>query len=212
MSSRTIRVVIPLVILIISLVFITIQYFVKVTLIDTIANLISTYAVIVITMTLIPSAYMMGRYNARLAVQGKNVQERIIGLYFNIILVVTIALGLATGLGSKLFTDWYSTLAVTTTATFVGTTALYIFAAVYRAFRVRTFDGALMLIGVALVVLGNIPAMDLFAPIFITVRNWIMNVANPVGLSSVAVCAALGAVAFTVRVVLGKETGVTGAE
>jgi hypothetical protein len=88
--------------------------------------------------------------------------------------------------------------------------AFYIASAAYRAFRVRSTEATVMLISAVLVMLGRVPIGKLMWSQFPAIAQWFIDVPNIAGMRGITICAALGTVATSVRVLLGIERGSVG--
>jgi len=88
--------------------------------------------------------------------------------------------------------------------------AFYLTSAAYRAFRVRRLESSIVLVSGVLVMLGRVPigkAMWVKLP---DIAQWIIDVPNVAGMRGIVICAALGAIATAIRVLLGLERGLVG--
>lgn len=81
----------------------------------------------------------------------------------------------------------------------------FIISAGYRAFRARNIDSIILLISGILVVLGQAPINASVWPGFETIKNWLMDVPNVAGRRGILLGAAIGALAYGVRVIFWYE-------
>jgi hypothetical protein len=90
-------------------------------------------------------------------------------------------------------------------------TGLWAMTAVYRAFRARTIESGLFLIGAAFVMLRNAPVGGLIWSGFPLIGSWILDVIyNPVVRALVLVLG-VGIFTYAVRFFIGKEKAAWGA-
>ena len=85
--------------------------------------------------------------------------------------------------------------------------AFYIASASYRAFRFRSLEATILLITGLLVMFGNAPAGQALLPASTEVSSWVMKVANVAGQRGILIGAAIGAIATSLRVLMGLERG-----
>lgn len=86
----------------------------------------------------------------------------------------------------------------------------YIASAAYRSFRVRSVEATILLMSAVLVMIGNVPIGKIIWSQFPLISRWLLNVPNVAGMRGITICAALGTIATTVRVLLGLERGSIG--
>ncbi len=88
--------------------------------------------------------------------------------------------------------------------------AFTITSASYRAFKVKDWQSALLMISAVIVMLGQIGLGSLISKGIPSSALWIMDVPNTAGVRGITIGAALGAVALSLRVLLGLERGYMG--
>ena len=85
--------------------------------------------------------------------------------------------------------------------------ACYIFSAAVRAFQPKRFETALFMACGLLVIIGNIPAMQVFFPQLAAVGPWIQNVPSLGAVRGIYITAAVAAIIFAIRALLGRQRG-----
>jgi len=84
-------------------------------------------------------------------------------------------------------------------------TGFYIISATFRAFRIRSMDMLIFMIPAMLILMYNGPIFAAVWEGFGPLGAWLVDVANTAALRAYRITAAVGAVVFTVRVILGIE-------
>ena len=110
------------------------------------------------------------------------------------------------------FSKWiFSATYTPLQATMFSMLAFFIASAAYRAFRARSFEALLLLIAAVLVMLGRVPlGIYLLGKIFPwipadDIANWIMMIPNTAGQRAILIGAGFGAVAVSLKILLGIE-------
>ncbi|MHB8928728.1 MAG: hypothetical protein ACYC9Q_13950 [Bacillota bacterium] len=115
------------------------------------------------------------------------------------------ALGFAQTNAGVTFRWVYNAVLVPLDSTMYSLLAFYIASASFRAFRVRSFEAALMMVAAALVMIGSVPLGDALSPAFPAARAWLMRVAQTAGFRGIQIGAGLGGLATAFRIFLGIE-------
>ncbi|MBU0690527.1 hypothetical protein KKC97_00635 [bacterium] len=203
---------IPILITLIFGVFMIIQFFIPHPSINRIAGTLQEWAIVVISFS-----YVLGSANI-LRINGEIVYRRGPDWPYKLALVLAFLLMVSTGLfggiqegsfaNDKLFKHIYVPMA----STMYASLAFFIASAAFRAFRIRTWQAAVLAISAVLVMLGRIPiAQDIWSELP-DVVEWIMNVPNAVAQRGILIGAALGAIATGLKVILGIERSYLGNE
>jgi len=142
------------------------------------------------------------------------------------IAMITMALmGLIGGTGEKTGFEWmFKNIQVPMQATMFSLLAFYIASAAYRAFRARTLEATLMLVTAVLVMLARVPIGDFLwqhimpdsvlqwkANLPEDVAGWILNVPSMAARRGIILGISLGAIATSIKIILGIERTYTGA-
>ena len=142
------------------------------------------------------------------------------------IAMITMALmGLIGGTGEKTGFEWiFKNIQVPMQATMFSLLAFYVASAAYRAFRARTLEATLMLVTAVIVMLARVPIGDFLwqhimpdsvvqwrANLPEDVAGWILNVPSMAARRGILLGISLGAIATSVKVILGIERSYMGA-
>jgi len=90
--------------------------------------------------------------------------------------------------------------------------AFMITSASYRAFKVKDWQAGVLMVTAVIVMLGQVGVGSLIYKGIPDWSSWIMNVVNTAGMRGITIGGALGAVALSLRVLLGLERGYMGGE
>jgi len=88
--------------------------------------------------------------------------------------------------------------------------AFMITSASYRSFRFKDWQSGVLMLGAVIVMLGQVGIGELLFRGLPAVSSWIMAVPNTAGMRGIAIGGALGAIALSLRVILGLERGYLG--
>ncbi len=77
--------------------------------------------------------------------------------------------------------------------------------ATFRAFRVRNLESAALFITVILILMGQTPLIVAGSSVFANIMFWITSVPSNAGYRGIIISAAVGAVALSIRTLLGRE-------
>jgi len=142
------------------------------------------------------------------------------------IAMITMALmGLIGGTGEKTGFEWmFKNIQVPMQATMFSLLAFYVASAAYRAFRARTLEATLMLVTAVIVMLARVPIGDFLwqhimpdsvvqwrANLPEDVSGWILNVPSMAARRGILLGISLGAIATSVKIILGIERSYMGA-
>lgn len=116
------------------------------------------------------------------------------------------------GLEGRVFTWLYDYVFDPCNSTMFALLAFFIASAAFRAFRARNVEAALLLGAAILVMLGRVPIGSLISESFPYISDWLVDVPNNAGRRAIMMGAALGAVATSLRVILGLERSHLGAD
>ncbi len=113
--------------------------------------------------------------------------------------------GLQTGFG------WiYDYTMVPLQATMFSILAFFIASAAYRAFRARSREAALLLAAAIVVMMGRVPLGQFLLPWTWDITQWLLNVVNSAARRAILIGVSMGAVALSVKIILGYERSYLG--
>jgi hypothetical protein len=115
------------------------------------------------------------------------------------------SLPLRWGPTGRVFTWLYDHVFSPCNATMFALLAFFIASAAFRAFRARNAEAALLLGAAILIMVGRVPLGRALSPVFPLIADWIVDVPNNAGRRAIMMGAALGAIATSLRVILGLE-------
>ena len=201
---------IPMIITFVFGLFMIIQYFIPHPIVNNLAGTLQGWAIIVIAFS-----YVLGSANI-LRINGEILYRRGQDWPYKLVLVIGFLVMVITGLvggieqdsfaNDRLFMDIY----IPMSATMYSTLAFFIASAAFRAFRIRTWQAAVLAITAVAVMLGRVPISQFFWSRFPEFVDWIMNVPNAVAQRGILIGAALGAISTGLKVVLGLERSYLG--
>lgn len=191
-------------------VFMIIQYFIPHPVVNNLATTLQGWAIIVIAFS-----YVLGSANI-LRINGEHLYKRHRDWPYKAVLIAGFLLMLLSGLiggiqqGSFANDRLFMNIYIPMSATMYSTLAFFIASAAFRAFRIRTWQAAVLAVTAVMVMLGRIPISEFFWSQFPELVDWIMNVPNAVAQRGILIGAALGAIATGLKVVLGIERSYLG--
>jgi hypothetical protein len=140
-------------------------------------------------------------------------------------MIVMASIGLIGGTGVGTWFGWlFINVQIPMQATMFSLLAFYVASAAYRAFRARTLEAALMLVTAVIVMLARVPIGDFLwqhimpdsvvqwrANLPEDVAGWILNVPSMAARRGIILGISLGAIATSVKIILGIERSYMGA-
>jgi hypothetical protein len=127
------------------------------------------------------------------------------GWFYSIFLVLTmmivLILGLIEGPQGSLTSRIFQYVLFPLQATIFSLLAFFVASAAYRAFRLRSWESALLVITGVIVLLGQVPLWKALT----TLKEWILGVPSMASARGILLGVALGTVATGLRVLLGID-------
>ena len=165
---------------------------------------------------MIAFAYVLGIANI-VRVNYHVIQRKETDWPYKIILVVSLffmlAVGVFGGIEEGTIFGWvYYHAQYPLQATMFSLLAFFIASAAFRAFRIRTFEAALLAVTAVLVMIGRVPVGEELWEHFPNFTEWIMNVPQLAGKRAIMIGAALGAISTALKVLTGLERTYLGGE
>jgi hypothetical protein len=203
---------IPILITLVFGVFMIIQFFIPHPIINNTAGTLQEWAIIVISFS-----YILGSANI-LRINGEIVYRRGPDWPYKLALVAAFFLMTITGLfggiqeGSFANDRLFRHIYIPMSSTMYASLAFFIASAAFRAFRIRTWQAAVLAVTAVIVMLGRVPIAHSLWSELPDVVEWVMNVPNAVAQRGILIGAALGAIATGLKVILGIERSYLGNE
>lgn len=119
--------------------------------------------------------------------------------------------GFATSRG-PFFDSIYNYMYAPLNATMFSLLAFFIASAAFRAFRARNVQATLLLITATIVMIGRVPIGDFLWEGMPGLVEWVMTVPNTAAMRGINIGIGLGAVATSMKIILGIERGYMGGE
>ncbi|MFQ6002185.1 MAG: hypothetical protein ACE5KJ_00380 [Candidatus Zixiibacteriota bacterium] len=187
------------------------EYFIPHKQVLSIFETIRQWAIIVIAF-----AYVLGIANI-VRINFHAIQRKQRDWPYKIVLVLgvffMITVGISGGIGEGTVFGWvYYHAQYPLQATMFALLAFFIASAAFRAFRIRTFEAALLAVTAVLVMIGRVPVGEALWKHFPDFTEWIMNVPQLAGKRAIMIGAALGAISTALKVLTGLERTYLGGE
>ena len=156
-------------------------------------------------------ALFLGVY-AALRYHSKQITMKVPGRwYFSVFVILMMAIMFITGFVAKDTQQWIFNKiwipAQTSIFTFVG---FFMFSAIYRAFKARNLEVAVLLVAAVCVSFSIAPFAGNISPILPALGDWVNAVPNLAGQRGILIGVAIGLIAMAVRTVLGYEKALIG--
>ena len=116
------------------------------------------------------------------------------------------------GPSGRVYTWFYDHVFAPCNATMFALLAFFIASAAFRAFRARNTEAALLLGAAIIIMLGRAPIGRAMTDMLPEISDWILDVPNNAGRRAIMMGAALGAIATSLRVILGLERSHLGSD
>jgi hypothetical protein len=97
-------------------------------------------------------------------------------------------------------------------ATMFALLAFFVVSAAFRAFRMRNVEATLLLGSAIIILLATAPIGNWLSEDLVSVKDWILDIPNNAGRRAIMMGAAIGAIATSLRIILGLERSHLGAD
>jgi len=121
------------------------------------------------------------------------------------VLLAVLAVGLTQGFPSPFYSEMYRVVYQPLDGTIFGLLGFYIVSASYRAFRVRSLDSVLLLIGAAFVMLMNAPIGGAVWGGFPMIGDFLYGKVTAAANRAVIMGIATGTIVLALRILIGRE-------
>ena len=179
--------------------FVLLDFFVQNAFIGTLKFVFVRWAIIVAAFAMI-----LGFFNVLIVHLNKILRFKQ-GWFYSIFLVLTmmivLILGLIEGPQGSLTSRIFQYVLFPLQATIFSLLAFFVASAAYRAFRLRSWESALLVITGVIVLLGQVPLWGALT----SFKEWILGVPSMAGARGILLGVALGTVATGLRVLLGID-------
>lgn len=135
----------------------------------------------------------------------RNQKNTVYSAVLLVALVVMAVLGIFRGTTSSPYRFLYDSLLSPMASAMFAMLAFYIGSAAYRAFIAKRAEAAVLLISAILLMIGNVPIGELIYSRYGEVASWITNVPNLAGQRGMMIASAIGAMAASLRVLIGID-------
>lgn len=180
---------------------------------DTVANELRTWSSNIGSFTLfvgIVTIFM--RYGRSIWNRGPN---WLLHLYCLAVIVLWIPFGTYIGLYSDTYQNLYLSTKITLHVTIIGEMIFFCISAMYRTFRIRSLRTAVLSFLAMLLIVFNAPWLTTSVPKVGDIAYWLLDNPQMAAARSMVICAGIGGVILSIRILLGLERGalrVTGGE
>jgi hypothetical protein len=185
-------------------------YFLEVSTLGDLANVITKWVSIIAGFALILGAINLVILNARHVIK-RTPRQWFYSLVIIVLFFITFIAGLLPPITKHPLFEWiYYYIFTPPSATIYGMLALYMTWAGFRAVRARNVEAAVFLIVALSIVIFNTPLIKVAVPVVQTWGQWLMNVPSMAGWRAFYIGAAIGVIALALRAILWYERGIIG--
>ena len=169
-----------------------------------IAHIVNQWAIIVIAFAYILGVANVVRINTGVIRQKKGDWIYKLVLLFGLFFMMILGIGWGVTEGTT-FYWFYMNAYYPMQSTMFALLAFYIASAAFRAFRIRSWEAALLAVTAIIVMIGRVPAGEAVWGGFPDFTEWIMNVPQLAAKRAIMIGAALGAISTGLKVLTGLE-------
>lgn len=195
---------IPLMITVVITIFMLLEYYYPEPVIKNISKDIRDWSVII-------AAFALGLGAANLLrVHSQNIQRRTKDVWpFSILLILTLLLffgiGVIFGIEHPAYQWLYVNGYLILYSAVFSLISFYVITSFYRAMSVRSLEAGILIVCAIFSMFRNTPAAISFLPYLETIGSWLLNVPNAAVERAAIITTAIGVIAFSIRVLLGRE-------
>lgn len=180
-----------------------ISYFLKYAPLKSISDTVVRWRLIIAAFALALGALNMVRVHGKtIQLKGRNWQYSLVFLVFFLPYLV---IGLVRGTNSAEYQYIWKSLYQPASATMYSMTLFYMTNVVWRAFRIRNLQAAILMITGSIVMLGQIGVGAAISPAIPKFSAWLLDTINTAGIRAITIGGSLGMVSLGLRVILGLE-------
>lgn len=183
-----------------------INYFFVSNEITILANMLQKWAVVITAFALTLGTFGLGSRHVKRITQRSGTDW-----IFSVILLASLAITIISGLvfsggiSSSQYQWWYEATYTPLSLTTNGILVFSIVMVSWRMVRIRNIDSVVLVVAAIGVMMANAPMSSAISPFFEQFGSWIKSVPNTAGQRALIIGIALGAIALSVRVILGLE-------
>jgi len=167
-----------------------------------------TMGVVIATFALLVGLYTINR--REILKISRRTKGWILSVWLLAVLWLMIVTGLVLGQTSVFYTFFTTGIVVPGDATIYAILVFYMISAGARAFKMRDLQSSLLIITTILVLLQQAPVTSYLWPGFVTIGSWLVNNLGMPITRTFTIISALGGIVLAVRLLAGKEMGITG--
>jgi hypothetical protein len=176
-----------------------------------VAQVVNQWAIIAIAFAYVLGVANIFRVNSQ--VIARKGRDWIYKIVLIVGFVIMFAFGILKGVKEGTTFNWiFMNALYPMQATMFALLAFYIASAAFRAFRIRSFQAALLGATAVIVMIGRVPIGELVWKDFPPFTEWIMNVPQLAAKRAIMIGAALGAISTGIKVLIGIERTYMGGE
>jgi predicted anti-sigma-YlaC factor YlaD len=205
MSNIAIRRTLPMVLLSACATIVVLDYFITQTQISSIAEFLTEGSIVLAGFMAVTSGILV--FRRRIGIITNRDSGWLYHAWSLAIFALTIVIGVVYGSKDDMYKPIYNLLIYPIHARRHALGFFWITAATYRAFKIRTLESVLLFVTFAIIMLDNTPMWPAIIPGLSDLATWILGVITSAGQRAMIATAALGAIAMSLRILLGREKG-----
>jgi hypothetical protein len=204
MSTKIVRRTIPLIITFIVGMLMIGEWFFNVASIDQVAESVRQWGVLV-------SAFAMGLGSVNIVIRNlRRIEKRegtdwLYAIWLLIVFFGFVGIGVGMGSASSQYQYIYNTILQPLSGTMYPATLFFLCSAIYRTFRIRSYQALLFVATGAVILVANAPVVGATFPILVTTKAWIMDVELTAAYRAILIGIGLGTIMLGFRVIFGLE-------